>query len=86
MLQNDTGPWGMFERLQAWYWTEPHRIGGLKDMFRCFYCLSFWVSMIVALSLIPIMHSLWEIPVYVFGLSGGAVIINIIHEKYNSGD
>lgn len=81
MLQNDTGPWGVFSRLQAWYWSEPHMVGGIKDGLRCFYCLSVWVALPFSLMLLPYMATPWEVPVYVLGLAGGAVIINILHDK-----
>ena len=79
MLQNDVGPYGIFARLQAWFWSEPHKVGGVKDMFRCFYCLSIWVALPVAVILA--WNNFWYLPIYWLALSGGAVFINLLHEK-----
>jgi hypothetical protein len=47
MLQNETGPLAIFEKLRArvdrMNWTD----GGVRDAFNCFLCLSVWVSILL---------------------------------------
>lgn len=78
MIQNEKGPLEIFARLQAWYWTEPHREGGVKDALRCFYCTSVWLAIVPALFLSDGMLAFW---VYWFGVAALAVFIDLIHSK-----
>jgi hypothetical protein len=78
MLQDEEGPFGVFSRLQAWAASRPDKVGGINHGYFCFYCLSMWVALIPALVLTEGMLSFW---VYWFGLSAGAVLVNLIHNK-----
>ncbi len=78
MLQQETGPFALFARLQAWFWSEPHKEGGIKDMLRCFNCLSVWLSAIVALFLATTIIQFFA---FTLAISAGAMFLNIIHSK-----
>lgn len=83
MLQEETGPFGIFSRLQAWFWSEPHFEGGLKDGLRCFYCTSIWISIPfgVACTFIIDYSPWWTFPIYTLAISAGAIYLNILHNK-----
>ena len=79
MLQEETGPRGIFQRLQAWIWSDPVRLGGLKDGLRCFYCTAVWLSILPA---VLIEHSnVGYFIVYWLGISAGAVFVDLVHSK-----
>ena len=80
MIQEETGPLGVFSRLQAWFWTNPYRVGGIKDGLRCFNCTSVWLSVLPAI-IIAGLTSWWLIPIYVLAISGGAMFLNRIYDK-----
>ena len=77
MLQEEKGPLGIFAKLQAWFWTDPVRVGGLKDGLRCFNCTSVWLAFFAALI---IEHSnLGLFILYWFAISAGAMIIGKLY-------
>lgn len=78
MLQNETGPYAIFRRLQAWAASRPDTQGGIQQAFFCFWCLSMWVAVpfAVGLSLIDPLAPWWSVPIFQFGLSAGAIILN----------
>lgn len=79
MVQEEKGPYEIFSRLQAWFWKDPVRLGGLKDGLRCFKCTSVWLSFIPALY---VAHSnVIKLVIVWFAISAGAIFINSISEK-----
>lgn len=77
MLQEEKGPLEIFSRLQAWFWSEPHREGGLKDGLRCFNCTSVWLAFFAAL---VIEHSnIGLFILYWLAISGGAMVIGKLY-------
>jgi hypothetical protein len=83
MLQQETGPFAIFARLQAWFWQGDAKPGSLKDGLRCFYCTSIWVSIPFAAMCVYLdnFSPWWTLPLYVLGISTGAVLINLHHSK-----
>lgn len=79
MVQNEAGPAGIFLRLQAWAAKHEKKAGDFGDGFYCFYCLSMWISLPVALILA--WGSIALIILYWLALSAGAIFINILHDK-----
>lgn len=79
MLQEEKGPFEIFSRLQAWFWSDPIRLGGLKDGLRCFNCTSVWISFFMALA---IEHANWALFfVYWFAIAAIAIFVNRFNEK-----
>jgi hypothetical protein len=77
MLQVETGPLGIFARLQSLLAGLKPNQGGLKEMFFCFNCLSVYISIPFALF---IAASMFEVVLYTLALSAFAIIINRIIE------
>lgn len=79
MLQNESGPGGIFLRLQAWMAKHEKREGDIGTGFYCFYCLSIWIALPVSIALT---FGNWlTTPFYWFALSAVAIFINIWHNK-----
>lgn len=83
MLQEEKGPLEIFRKLQAWFWSDPVREGGIKDGLRCFYCTSVWISIPFAIAVVAIdpLSPWWSTPMYMLGISAGAIIINLFHSR-----
>lgn len=79
MLQQETGPLEIFTKLQAWFWKDPVRLGGLKDGLRCFYCTSVWISFFAAL--IVEHNNLGYFMIYWFAISAGAIFLNELFNR-----
>lgn len=47
MLQEETGPFRIFERLREAIDSLKNNPGGVKEGFYCFMCLSVWVSILL---------------------------------------
>lgn len=71
MLTTEEGPFGLFEKFRNLFLTE----GWLARGVRCFYCVSFWVALPLAILLAT---SLREFCVLWPGIAGGALVV----EKY----
>lgn len=78
MLQDEEGPFAIFARIQAWAASRPDRVGGINHGFDCFYCLSIWVTLPVALVIAP---NLFLFFIYWLAISGGAVFLNMLAIK-----
>ncbi len=79
MLQGESGPAGIFLRLQAWVGKLNDKPGSFADGFFCFYCFSIWLSFLPALLLQ--WGNFWYILIYWFAISAGAIFINLLHSK-----
>ena len=79
MLQEETGPFEIFSKIQAWFWTDPVRLGGLKDGLRCFYCTSVWISFLAAFMIGA--PTVWIFILNWFAIAAGAMIINDLYDK-----
>jgi hypothetical protein len=76
LLQAEDGPWNLMVRLRQWagqgFW------GGLLD---CFYCLSLWVALPVAV----LSGQEWNMRLILWpAFSGGAIILERISAKNES--
>lgn len=80
MLQQEKGPWEIFSRFQAWFWSNPYRAGGLKDGLRCFNCTSVWISFLPAMGISN--GNLGLFLLYWFSIAAGAMIINRVYEQW----
>lgn len=70
LLQSEKGPYGVIERFTKW--LTP---GGLaSELVSCFYCLSVWFGIIVALVRCG---DITFLP-YSLALSGGAILAQLI--------
>ncbi len=78
MIQEESGPFEIFRKLQAWYWTDPRRAGGLKEGLRCFNCTSVWFS---ALAALIIAGNVWVFFLYWFAIAAGAMFVNKAFDK-----
>lgn len=80
MLQEENGPWAIFSRLQAWIGNfKNNKYGSFNDGFFCFYCLSVWVSLFVALA---IEHTNWaHFALYWMAISTGAIFLDLTHQR-----
>lgn len=81
MLQEETGPFGIFNKFQAWFWSpNVVRRGGLKDGLRCFNCTSVWISLLATIAIqredIGLFIITW------LAIAAGAMLINILVNKY----
>ena len=80
MLQEETGPFALFEKLQMKINSLEYKPGGIRDGFNCFYCLSVWVAIffIALLALLPI---LYIVLTSILTFSAVAIFLNIIKER-----
>ncbi len=83
MLQEEDGPWAVFARLQAWMANKERdsKPGSIYQGFFCFYCLSMWVAAIFTAIVCEVQGSYAVAAIYWFGLSAGAVLVNLLHKK-----
>ena len=84
MLWYELGPFDVFLRLRTWvgaYEMPPERV--LGKLFACFWCLSVWVGLGVAL-----VAWLWWYALIPFALSGAAILLSgggrVIWEEMNN--
>lgn len=80
MLQEETGPRGIFLRLQAWVWEGEAKPGSFKDGLRCFNCTSVWLAFVVALFMQPATLLLFFL--YWLAIAAGAMIINKAYKQW----
>lgn len=78
MLQEENGPFGIFARLQAWVGSLKWKPGNLNDGFFCFYCMSVWLSAIIALF---IATNIITFILLTLAMSTGAIFIDLAHDK-----
>ena len=78
MIQEEKGPFEIFSKLQAWFWKDPVRLGGLKDGLRCFYCTSVWLAFPAAVLVEPNEPTFI---LYWFAIAAGAVFVGKLHDK-----
>lgn len=79
MVQNDALPGNVLGKLRErlrildHYDGESIKPGGLRDLFSCFRCLSFWVALPFA---IFIGSGVFEVILLLLAINGGAIILN----------
>lgn len=78
MLQEEEGPFGLFSHIQAWAASRPDVNGGINHGFYCFYCLSIWVALPLA---IVYAGSITSFFVWWLSLSAGAILIQGINDR-----
>lgn len=81
MLQAETGPFAIFEKLRMQLSKLPDNTGGIRDGFNCFYCLSVWVG-IFFLALLFTLPLGYFIIACTLTFSSIAIFINILKERY----
>tara|TARA_B100001250_G_scaffold402800_1_gene416400 strand:+ start:319 stop:609 length:291 start_codon:yes stop_codon:yes gene_type:complete len=74
MLWTERGPLDIFTKVRAKLAQRQKRMGGMFDLVSCFYCLSIWVAVPLALLL---SDSIATFVISVFALSG---IASLLHE------
>lgn len=82
MLQNETGPWHIIERVRNLFIRPSGEARGmLGELLQCYFCLSIWVAAPFAIYL---SGGIYQFFIYWFALSAGAIVLNLIVEKLES--
>lgn len=85
MVQNDALPGNVLGKLRKrlrildWYDGDEAKPGGLRDLFSCFRCLSFWVALPFA---IFIGNGVFEVILLLLAINGAAIILNHIVQRF----
>lgn len=80
MLQEESGPFAIFEKLRARIDRMSWKNGGVRDGFNCFYCLSVWVA-IFFLALLAISPIAFGVLASILTFSAIAIFLNILKER-----
>ena len=80
MLQEEVGPFGLFEKLQMKINSLPMTTGGIREGFNCFYCLSVWVA-IFFLALLAALPIAFGVLASILTFSAIAIFLNILKER-----
>lgn len=80
MLQNETGPFAIFEKLRARIDRMPWNDGGIRDGYNCFMCLSVWIA-ILLVGLFLLSSWVFLTLTFILSISAIAIFVNNFHEK-----
>ena len=80
MIQEEVGPFAIFERLQAKVNSLDYKTGGIRDGFNCFYCLSVWVAIFFTV-LYVLVPFIFFISTTLLTFSALAIFLNILKER-----
>lgn len=75
LLQEDDGPYGIFDKLRQRIAPEGSEETGLAKLYGCPWCLSVWIAIGPA---VYISRDIWQFFIYMLGLSGGAMILKTV--------
>jgi len=80
MLQEESGPFAIFEKLRARIDRMSWKNGGVRDGFNCFYCLSVWVA-ILLVGLFLLSSWVFLTLTFILSISAVAIFVNKFHEE-----
>ena len=80
MLQEETGPVAIFERLRAQVNKLKRTDGGIWELMICFYCLSVWIAILLT-ALFFVSYVAFFIVTGILSMSAVAIFINQWHER-----
>ena len=80
MLQQETGPNAIFEKLRSKVWAMENKDGGFREGFFCFKCHSIWQALIFILLYFLAQPVFWFLAGFL-ALSALAIFINDWYEK-----
>ena len=80
MLQEESGPFAIFEKLRARIDRMSWKDGGIRDGFNCFYCLSVWIA-ILLVGLFLLSSWIFLTLTFILSISAVAIFVNKFHEE-----
>jgi len=80
MLQEESGPFAIFEKLRARIDRMSWKDGGIRDGFNCFYCLSVWIA-ILLVGLFLLSSWVFLTLTFILSISAVAIFVNKFHEE-----
>ena len=80
MLQEESGPFAIFEKLRARIDRMSWENGGIRDGFNCFYCLSVWIA-ILLVGLFLLSSWVFLTLTFILSISAVAIFVNKFHEE-----
>jgi len=82
MLQEETGPWAIFQKLRERVDQMDYKDGGIREGFYCFQCLSIWIALALV-TLMIVFPPLCAALVLVVSFSTLGMFLNDAYEKWN---
>lgn len=80
MLQEESGPFAIFEKLRARIDRMSWKDGGVRDGFNCFYCLSVWIA-ILLVGLFLLSSWVFLTLTFILSISAVAIFVNKFYEE-----
>lgn len=81
MLQEETGPWAIFQNIRSKVDKMEFKDGGVREGFYCFQCLSIWVA-IALVALMVIVPPVCAIIVLIISFSTLGMFIDEAYDKW----